>query len=235
MVRTLIVDDEPLARRRLSVLLEELGASIAGTAGTAAEAFRLVDRTPVDAAFLDIRLPEIDGLALGDRLRRSGVAVVFVTGFPEYALPAFDLGAADYLLKPVSRDRLGRALSRVLGGDSVHERGGVDRLCLRDGEDRTVLPVRALLYARREGGITTIVLDQEAMRVPTPLDRLERALAPHGFFRSHRAYLVNLRRVRRIVPWSRDAQSLLLDDPKETLVPLAKSRVQALRSHLIWP
>src|SRR3990172_2471881 len=172
MLRALIVDDEPPACRRLAGLLVELGATVAGTAGTAAEALRLLDHVPVDAAFLDVRLPEVDGLALGDRLRRQGVPVVFVTGFADFALPAFDLGAVDYLLKPVSRDRLGRTLARI---------------------------------------------------------------APRPFFRCHRAYLVNLRRVRRIVPWSRDAQSLLLDDPKETLIPLAKSRIQELRQLLLWP
>lgn len=235
MVRTLIVDDEPPARRRLSILLRELGASVAGTAGTAAEAFRCLDRAPVDAVFLDVRLPEIDGLALGERLRRSGLPVVFVTGFPEYALPAFDIGAADYLLKPVSRDRLGRALSRVSTGGVFRDPPAIDRLCLRDGEGRILLPVRSILYVRRDGGITRMALEQETVRIRVSLDRLEAALAPHGFVRSHRAFLVNLRRVRRIVPWSRDAQSLLLDDPKETLIPLAKSRVQELRSHLIWP
>jgi len=235
VVRALIVDDEAGARRRLSVLLKELGASVAGTAGTAAEAFRVLDRARIDAAFLDVRLPEIDGLALGDRLRRVGLPVIFVTGFPDYALPAFDVGAADYLLKPVSRDRLGRALSRLPGGSPVRETAVIDRLCLREGEGRILLPVRGVLYLRRDGGVTTMTLEGETVRLRLPLDPLERALAPHGFFRSHRAFLVNLRRVRRIVPWSRDAQSLLLDDAKETLIPLAKSRVQELRAHLIWP
>ncbi len=235
MVRTLIVDDEPQACRRLSLLLKELGASVAGTAGTAAEAFRLLDRAPVDVAFLDVRLPEFDGLALGDHLRRAGLPVVFVTAFPDYALPAFELGAADYLLKPVSRDRLGRALSRLPAGALLREPGRVERLCVREGDGRIVLPVRGVLYARRDGGITTMILEQEVVRIRLPLDRLEGVLAPHGFLRCHRAFLVNLRRVRRIVPWSRDAQSLQLDDAKETLIPLAKSRVQELRSHLIWP
>jgi DNA-binding LytR/AlgR family response regulator len=235
MVRALIVDDEPQARRRLSLLLEELGATVAGEAATAHEALRLLGRSPIDAAFLDIRLPEGDGLALGDRLRRHGVDVVFVTGFPDYALPAFDLGAVDYVMKPVSRERLGRALARIMAGRSDVHGGAVDRLCLRDGENRVVLPVRAVLCIRREGGVTTVELDQQPLRVRESLDRLEKVLIPFGFFRCHRAYVVNLRRIRRIVPWSRDAQSLLLDDPKETLIPLAKSRIQALRSLILWP
>ncbi len=232
-MRALIVDDEPPACRRLAGLLEELGATVAGTAGTAADALRLLDRVPVDAAFLDVRLPEVDGLALGDRLRRQGVPVVFVTGFPDFALPAFDLGAVDYLLKPVSRDRLGRALARLAGRSATFT--GVDRLCVREGQDRRLLPLSHVLYLRRDDDVTTVALDSEALRVREALRRLEAVLAPHGFFRCHRAYLVNLRRVRRIVPWSRDAQSLLLDDPKETLIPLAKSRIQELRRLVLWP
>lgn len=233
MVRTLIVDDEPPACRHLAGLLRDLGATVAGTAGTAAEALRLLDRVPVDAAFLDVRLPEVDGLALGGRLRRQGVPVVFVTGFADFALPAFDLGAVDYLLKPVSRDRLGRTLARIAARPPTPP--GIDRLCVREGQDRRLLPLPGVLYLRRDDDVTTVALDQETVRVREALHQLELVLAPHGFFRCHRAYLVNLRRVRRIVPWSRDAQSLLLDDPKETLIPLAKSRIQELRLLLLWP
>lgn len=235
MVRTLVVDDEPAARRLLVRLLGDLGAAVAGEAGTAAEALRVLDRDSIDAAFLDVRLPEVDGLALGDRLRRRGIPVVFVTGFPDYALPAFELDAVDYLVKPVSLDRLGRALGRIRARGSGQAAAPVDRLCLRDGGDRVILPVRAILYARRDGGVTTVELDQQTLNMRESLDRLEAILRPFGFFRCHRGYLVNLRRVRRIVPWSHDARSILLDDPKETLIPLAKSRLRELRSLLLWP
>ncbi len=163
----------------------------------------------------------------------AGVPVVFVTGFADFALPAFDLGAVDYLLKPVSLDRLGRTLARIAGRS--HRASAVDRLCLRAGSDRLLLPLSGLLYLRRDDGVTTVALDHETLRVRDTLQRLEAVLSGHGFLRCHRAYLVNLRRVRRIVPWSQDAQSLLLDDPKETLIPLAKSRIQELRLRLLWP
>src|SRR3972149_5165916 len=112
---------------------------------------------------------------------------------------------------------------------------GIDRLCVREGQDRLLLPLPGVLYLRRDDDVTTVALDQNTLRVREALRQLELVLAPHGFFRCHRAYLVNLRRVRRIVPWSRDAQSLLLDDPKETLIPLAKSRIQELRQLLLRP
>jgi DNA-binding LytR/AlgR family response regulator len=233
MMRALIVDDEPAASRWLARLLQDLGAGVTVTAASAAEAMRVADRVAVDVAFLDVQLPEVDGLALGDRLLRRGVPVVFVTGFSDFALPAFELGAVDYLLKPVSRDRLGRALARLTRTSAAPAR--VERLCLRQGEDRLLVPLAGLLYVRRDGAATTVVLDQETLHGHEPLGRLEAVLGPQGFFRCHRAYLVNLRRVRRIVPWSRDAQSLLLDDAKETLVPLAKSRIRELRLRILWP
>src|SRR3972149_6330320 len=172
-------------------------------------------------------------LVPGAHLRRPAVPVVFVTGFADFALPAFDLGAVDYLLKPVSRDRLGRTLARIAPRPAMTP--GIDRLCVREGQDRLLLPLPGVLYLRRDDDVTTVALDQNTLRVREALRQLELVLAPHGFFRCHRAYLVNLRRVRRIVPWSRDAQSLLLDDPKETLIPLAKSRIQELRQLLLWP
>ena len=111
----------------------------------------------------------------------------------------------------------------------------LDRISVRVEREHVILPVRTILYARRDNGVTTIQLEDQAHRVRLSLDRLEALLQPHGFLRSHRAFLVNLRRVRRIVPWSEDSASLLLDDPKETMIPLAKSRRRVLRSVLFWP
>jgi DNA-binding LytR/AlgR family response regulator len=111
----------------------------------------------------------------------------------------------------------------------------LDRISLRVEREYLILPVRAILYARRDNGVTTVQLEDQALKIRLSLDRLEGLLEPHGFLRSHRAFLVNLRRVSRIVPWSQDAASLLLDDGKETLVPLAKSRRRALKSTFLWP
>lgn len=111
----------------------------------------------------------------------------------------------------------------------------LDRICLHDGEDVVLVPARSILVARSDNGTTTVDLDGQSLPVRCSLDRLEAALGPFGFFRSHRAFLVNLRRVRRIVPWSRHVYHLLLDDSKETMVPLAKSRRRDLRTALLWP
>src|SRR3990172_6519786 len=85
----------------------------------------------------------------------------------------------------------------------------LDRICVRNDRDILLLPVRSMLYVRQDGGETLIQLDQQTLKVRMSLKRLEGALVPFGFFRSHRAFLVNLRRVRRIVTWSRHAYSPL--------------------------
>ncbi|HET8580753.1 MAG TPA: LytTR family DNA-binding domain-containing protein [Nitrospiraceae bacterium] len=111
----------------------------------------------------------------------------------------------------------------------------LDRICIRTSDDILLLPVRSVLYVRQDNGHSLIHLDQHELKVRMSLKRLEGALGPFGFFRSHRAFLVNLRRVRRIVPWSRHVHHLLLDDPKETMVPLAKGRKAALWRALLFP
>jgi hypothetical protein len=130
----------------------------------------------------------------------------------------------------------GRRHRRVLHSGRLPDSIGVlDRICLHDGEDYVLVPMRSILVAHRDNGVTTVELDGQSLPVRCSLDRLEATLRPFGFFRSHRAYLVNLRRVRRIIPWSRHVHHLLLDDPEETMVPLAKSRRRDLRAALLWP
>lgn len=117
-MKAIIVDDEALARRRLSGLLAELeGATVCGSFGTAAEALDYIELNPVDVVFLDISMPELDGMEMANRLldRDSSVQIVFVTGYEEYAVAAFELDAADYLLKPVSRERLAKTMGRLKG------------------------------------------------------------------------------------------------------------------------
>ena len=111
----------------------------------------------------------------------------------------------------------------------------LDRICLHDGGDYVLVPVRSILAVRSDNGATTVEIDGQSLQVRCSLNRLEAALEPFGFFRSHKAFLVNLRRVRRIVPWSRHVHHLLLDGPKETMVPLAKARRHDLRAALLWP
>lgn len=116
-LRTLIVDDEPLAVERLQVLCAELDAiNVVGTASDGAAALRLVDALSPDLVLLDMTMPELDGLGVAKALGENGAApaVIFVTAHEDFAVEAFDLEAIDYVLKPVAGDRLGRAIDRAI-------------------------------------------------------------------------------------------------------------------------
>lgn len=120
-LRTLIVDDEPLAVERMQIMCADQPAlTLVGTASDGAAALRLIDKLEPDLVFLDISMPEIDGLsvarAVGQMAQKNQPfppSIIFVTAFDGFALEAFDLSATDYLLKPVGADRLSRAINRV--------------------------------------------------------------------------------------------------------------------------
>lgn len=115
-LRTLIVDDEPLAIERLQILAgQQDGVSLVGTASDGASALRMVDALAPDLVLCDIAMPDLNGLEVAAAIDKldNPPAVIFVTAFDQYAVAAFDVAAVDYLLKPVSPDRLGRALARV--------------------------------------------------------------------------------------------------------------------------
>lgn len=128
-MKAVIVDDEELARKRLSGLLaEQADMEVRGIFGTAKDALQYIEENPVEVVFLDISMPEMDGMELANRLldRGSALEVVFVTAYEEYAIAAFELDAADYLLKPISRDRLTKTVRRLKG--TVSYQG--QRLCV---------------------------------------------------------------------------------------------------------
>lgn len=116
-MKAIIVDDEELARSRLAVLLAEIDEiALCGSFGTAAQALNFMENNSVEVIFLDITMPEMDGMEFANLLmeRGSSASVVFVTGYGEYAVEAFELEATDYLLKPISRERLAKTIGRLI-------------------------------------------------------------------------------------------------------------------------
>lgn len=237
-LRAVIVDDEAGARAHLRALLAPLGVEAAAECAAGAEALRAAAALRPDLVCLDVRLPDGDGLEVARHLP-SALPVVFVTGYAEHAADAFALDAADYVLKPLSAARLREALRKVrrrlaAPPPAAASRPAVARVFVPAGEMHHALAPEGILYVEAQGGVAVIHADDGPHRVPGPLGRLEVALARCGFLRTHRAYLVNPRRVRALVRWSRHAHTLLLDDGQETHVPVAKTRLAAFRRHVIW-
>jgi DNA-binding LytR/AlgR family response regulator len=242
-LRVLAVDDERPALNDLARLLESSpNVSEVETAGSGGEALRSLAERRFDAIFLDVRMPDIDGLELASVLDQfaSPPALVFVSAYEDGAVGAFqlDLHPLDYLMKPVSRARIGQALDRVLSGRALHapgpsavdagdeivsvehQRGGATRLVARS----------SILYVKAEGDYVRIVADDGRFLVRSPLSEIERRWAECGFVRVHRSYVANLRRATEIRPELGGGATIVLADGSQ--VPVARRQVGELRRRL---
>lgn len=209
-LRTLIVDDEPLAVERMQLLCADRSdLQLVGTANDGASALRLVEALKPDLVFLDIGMPERDGMSVARELvRQDGSvppAVIFVTAFEGFAVEAFDLSAVDYLLKPVSGDRLGRAIDRVIERRNGYAPPSAEMMA--DFVSEFWVPHRSELVRVAAEDIERIDAERDYMRLHVgtrsyllhdTISGLESRLDPHLFIRLHRSVIVRKDRIARL-------------------------------------
>jgi two-component system, LytTR family, response regulator len=229
-LRVLLVDDEPLVREGLRDFLQaEADVTVVGECANGLEALAFLDEHPVDLVFLDVQMPELDGIGVAASLARSdGPAVVFVTAFSEHALRAFEVNAVDYLLKPFDRERFAAALERVRrrrGGtedatltgrlsavleELQRSRGYAERVLVRgDGRIRFV-PVEQIEWIEAADNYVRLHAGGERHLVRDTMAALERRLDPARFARIHRSAIVRLDRIRELQPTFNGEYSVLL-------------------------
>lgn len=245
-MRVLIVDDEAAARRRLALMLEELDIEVAGEAANGLEALDLARERQPDVLLLDIAMPEVDGLDVARHLAGPPPYIVFQTAYDEYALQAFDHAAVDYLVKPVSLDRLERALGRVRERLARKEnalpaelldslRAAVRapqhplRLLVRDRSGHRLVPWRDIVrFTTEQGGVFA---DAPGGRFLTDytIAELERR-AGALFVRANRGDLVNIEHVLRIAASPEGTGELELAGG--TRVPVSRRRLTDVRRAL---
>jgi DNA-binding LytR/AlgR family response regulator len=237
-VRLLAIDDELPALEDLVRMLEASPAvAHVESAASADEALvALAEGHPIDAVFLDVRMPGLDGLELARVLRRfeDPPAVVFVSAFDDAAVSAFELAALDYLVKPVSRKRLDEAIERVARHAAAPDPGAPedDTLAvdaLRGGGTR-LLPRSSVLYLQAHGDYVRVASSEGRYLVRARLSELEERWAAHGFVRVHRGFVVNLRRAVEVRPRLNGTAVLVMADGAE--VPIARRQVGDLRRKL---
>ncbi|MBB5684036.1 LytR/AlgR family response regulator transcription factor [Sphingobium boeckii] len=210
-MRTLIVDDEPLAIERLQLICaKEPMIEVVGTASDGAAALRLVEALQPDLLLLDISMPELDGIGVARALvRRPGPrpAIIFVTAFDGFAVEAFDIEAVDYVLKPVSPERLVRAVARVAERSS--QQGDIDAPPVVESAyaDEFWVPHRAELIRIASQDIERIEAERDYMRLHVggrsfllhhTIASLEQRLDPARFIRLHRSLIVRRDRIRKL-------------------------------------
>jgi two-component system LytT family response regulator len=219
-LRILLVDDEPLVRQGLRDFLEpEPDVRVVGECGDGVEALKFLEEHEVDLVFLDVQMPELDGVGVAEVLaRRDGPAVVFVTAYSEHAIRAFEVNAVDYLLKPFDRERFTAALARVRsrreGGERDEltrrlaqvltelrrDQGHAQRVLVRgDGRIRFV-PVEEIEWIEAADNYVRLYAAGERHLLRETMASMESRLDPARFARIHRSTIVNLASIRELQP-----------------------------------
>jgi two-component system response regulator LytT len=257
-LRVIVVDDEQHARSELCFQLEQLDeVEIVGQAGNGLEAIAAVDRFDPDLVFLDVQMPGLNGFEVARRLLDRGEAapnVIFVTAYDQHAIAAFDVNAVDYLLKPVDAPRLEQALVRArkrlgterstatpvlndqlerivrLMSDREVRR---EQVAVKVGERFMLVQADEIIFASLADESITIVTGQvTGTSNYRTLDDLQARLDPAVFWRVHRSHLVNINKIKEIVPWFSRNYILRMKDARSTEIPVSRTQTKRLREYL---
>ena len=250
MIRAWVVDDEALAVKRLSRMLTETGrVEIVGTSSDPEEALEALNGGPaVDALFLDIEMPGMNGFELLSGLERQPLTV-FTTAYDQYAVKAFEANGTDYLLKPVTPEALERAIARIenakpsdvpdykamlaqlasaLGSTKAYPK----RLPSKLGDRVQFLELEKVSHFYAEDKLTYAVIAGRSFIIDDSILQLETKLDPAQFQRIHRGYMVNLSAVREIASWFGGKMMARLNDAAQTELPIARDRVKSIKERL---
>src|SRR6187455_2634078 len=257
-LRTMVVDDEELAREELCFLLGQAGGvEIVGQGGDGVTALRMAGELKPDLLFLDVQMPGLTGFEVARRLIQADILpqLVFVTAFDQYAVDAFSVNAVDYLLKPVDAVRLEQAIDRVrrrLASEQVaklplnpvdlervieavqaRQGGRRDQLAIRVGERFVLVQAEEVVFASLADETIMVVTNSvSGTSNYRTLDELQTRLDPAVFWRVHRSHLVNITKIKEIVPWFSRNYLLKMKDPKATEIPVSRAQTRRLRDYL---
>jgi len=236
-LRAIVVDDEPLARDELRFMLGQCeDVEVIGEARNATDAQTLCEETLPDVAFIDLRMPGPDGVALAETLMANHpeMSVVIVSAHDEGALRAFEARVADYLLKPVRLERLKQAVERARESSSRHSggRGRLERIAVRRKDAYVVVELEHVVFFEVKDELVWAVTEDDRFAIDKTLATLEEELDPDLFFRSHRGFIVRFDRIRGIEPTGAGTYQLRLDHPDAPKVPLARERAKKLRERI---
>ena len=250
-MRCLIVDDETSSRSRLKRLLKcHEDITIVGEAEDGAAGLEAILQQSADLVFLDIEMPQLTGIQMLRALPESIPIplVIFITGYDEHALAAFEANALAYLLKPVEEERLSAALDRArlllvsardrqadaenLRDVVAQRRAPMDRIVGKKRDRFYLLRPDEIVFFSAEDGLVKAHSLKESYTVDLPLNDLESDLSSRQFFRANRAALVNLNRIREIQPYFRSSYIILMADAENTQLQVSERQAKQLRSRV---
>ena len=248
-----IVDDEQLARDELAYLLKNADdVNVVAQGKNGLEAVTLIKENNPDLVFLDVQMPGLDGFGVIKRLLDKKIRlpkIVFATAFDQYAVKAFEVNAVDYLLKPFDKKRVAQAVQKARTQQEAGELPAekIDSLVRMLQAPKTqsskillkalgrmfLVDQKDICYASIEDGVITVVTaggaGMEGHSNCRTLEELLDSLDPAIFWRAHRSYLVNINRIREVVPWFKSSYQLRMDDKKQSEIPVSRAQTKRLR------
>ena len=249
---TIVVDDEQLASDELSYLLRDFPeVDVIATGSNGLQALDLIRVMAPDLVFLDVNMPGLDGLGVARQLREKGLDlpyVIFVTAYDQYAVEAFRLEALDYLLKPVDKARLAESVERARRFVQERKTPEASRpwglppprrprrrrrapswRCEANNR-HFIVDANDVIYATIDSGLITLVTTSfEGQSNYRTIEDLQASLDREMFWRVHRSYLVNINRIKEVVPWFKSSYQLRMDDKKHTEIPVSRVQTRRLR------
>jgi DNA-binding LytR/AlgR family response regulator len=239
-MKALIADDEPIARQVLREHLEEIrGVMIVGEAASGGEALEKLELLHPEVVFLDLQMPDIDGFAVAKSLRGSRLPlVIFVTAYDHRAVDAFEMGALDYLLKPVRRERLqaavdkARAYIEAITPTPLAASRDVRRIVGKVGSDYHMLDTADVIAFQADGELVHIMTATNRYLANHPLKALAERLPSPPFRRIHRKTIINTDHIRRISPLSSKRWLLRMSNGLEVIV--SKRMAGVIREETAW-
>ena len=248
-----IVDDEQLARDELAFLIKDIGdIEVVAQGKNGVEAVNLIREHNPDLLFLDVQMPGLDGFGVIKKLLDKKIhlpKIVFATAFDQYAVKAFEVNAVDYLLKPFDRKRVAQSIQKarakmeVAGASSdkietlmrmlESQKPQTSKILLKAAGRLFLISQKDICFASIEDGVISVVSSgptgMEGQSNCRTLEELLDSLDPKLFWRAHRSYLVNINRIKEVVPWFKSSYQLRMDDKKQTEIPVSRAQTKRLR------
>lgn len=250
-VSAIVVDDEKLASDELVYLLKTFpDVEILATASNGLEALKLIEDLEPDLVFLDVQMPGLDGMGVIRKLKEKNIPLpyfVLATAYDQYAVEAFRWEALDYLLKPVDSERLSLAVERAR--KALADRAKPvqtepvapaakpalqrTKILIRAQQRNFIVDAQDVVFATIDDGLITVVASNiEGQSNYRTIEELQSNLDPEMFWRVHRSYLVNVNRIKEVIPWFKSSFQLRMDDKKQSEIPVSRVQTKRLRALL---
>lgn len=242
MIKCLIVEDEFPAREELKYFIKNnKNLEVEKEFENPIDALKYIENHKIDAIFLDINMPELDGMSLGKIIYRLDptIKLIFITAYKDYAVEAFDINAFDYLLKPYSEDRIIRVLNNLVKENlekstslSLKDNYFNNRLTVYHQDKMVVISISDILYIEADEKETHIFTKNFMYLSKLKISQLENILDEHIFFRTHRSYIVNINKVVEVEPWFNSTFILKVKE-NDFKIPVSRNKVKELKEILL--